>query len=126
MHAAHLHDKDGSRECHEILTGRQKKVASQVPRNRNSSPEPDAQDNIQQVLENTAKVEEHLKDLSDELLEGALVFKKNANKLHNHLWKAKLAGAAGLAACAGRRGHHAPQSGRPLRVRDSFAFRPSV
>jgi hypothetical protein len=56
-------------------------------------------DNIQQVLENTAKMED-LKDLSDELLEGALVFKKNAKKLHNHFWKAKLAGA-GLAALVG-------------------------
>jgi hypothetical protein len=56
-------------------------------------------DNIQQVLENTAKMED-LKDLSDELLEGALVFKKNAKKLHNHFWKAKLAGA-GLAAMVG-------------------------
>jgi hypothetical protein len=55
--------------------------------------------NIQQVLENTAKIED-LKDLSDELLEGALVFKKNAKKLHNHFWKSKLA-AAGLAAMVG-------------------------
>jgi hypothetical protein len=56
-------------------------------------------DNIQQVLENTAKMED-LKDLSDELLEGALVFKKYAKKLHNHFWNAKLAGA-GLAAMLG-------------------------
>jgi uncharacterized protein (DUF4415 family) len=56
-------------------------------------------ENILQGVANIEKAED-LVDLSNDLLEGAKVFKKRAKKLHNHYWRAKMVGV-GVAAVVG-------------------------